>query len=236
MDTPRSELIVTGNSGHSFTKADLYTQHTMQFQKGPIDAITHNTETGETHIKYASPERQYLAIAEDILKNGIDIPNERTGHVCRTLPGTVTMHYDVGAGEFPGFTTLTMGVKTALGEFLGYLKGVTNAADMEALGTRSWYENANKTPGWLANPNRKGENDMGKVYGHWLHNWPSSTHGTVNQLEKVYNNLKRGIDDRGEILLMHNPGELDKGCLRACMFMHVFQLVDGVLNLTSVQR
>lgn len=210
--------------------------HNITFSKGPIASIDYNHATGEQVVTYASPERQYLYHLENIYQNGKDIYNERTGITCRTHDGTIVMHYDVGAGKFPGMTTLTMGVNTALGEFLGYLKGVTDASEMEALGTKSWYANANETKGWLANPNRKGENDMGLVYGHWLHNWPSSTKGSVNQLRKVYENLKKGVDDRGEILLMHNPGEIDQGCLRACMFMHVFSLVDGVLNLTSVQR
>ncbi|QJT71264.1 thymidylate synthase [Vibrio phage vB_VcorM_GR11A] len=59
---------------------------------------------------------------------------------------------------------------------------------------------------------------------------------TTNQLKKIFDNLKRGVDDRGEILMFHNPGEVDQACLRSCMYSHHFSLLDGTLYLNSTQR
>lgn len=58
----------------------------------------------------------------------------------------------------------------------------------------------------------------------------------IDQLKKVYNNLKQGIDDRSEIITFMNPGERDMACLNACMHTHTFSILDGSLYLTSYQR
>lgn len=59
---------------------------------------------------------------------------------------------------------------------------------------------------------------------------------SIDQLKKVYENLKNGIDDRGEIVTFWNPGEFHRGCLRPCMHTHTFSLVGDTLHLTSYQR
>ena len=58
----------------------------------------------------------------------------------------------------------------------------------------------------------------------------------IDQLRKVYNHLKAGIDDRGEIINFHNPADVEFGCLRSCMFMHHFSILGGKLYLNSTQR
>lgn len=178
---------------------------------------------------------QYEKHLRHIYENGFDIPNPRTGKVCRTVP-LIDQSYNVGAGEFPIITTRKVGIKIAIAELLGYIRGYDNAADFRALGTKSWDANANITPAWLANPHRKGEDDMGRVYGAVARNWPSATGGTLDTLRKIYNDLRNGIDDRGEILSFWNPGEFELGCLRPCMFEHVFTLINGTLHMASMQR
>lgn len=73
---------------------------------------------------------------------------------------------------------------------------------------------------------------MGCVYGVQGRNWG----GHLDQLQKIIDNLKAGIDDRGEIITFWNPGEFDQGCLRPCMHIHTFSLLNGTLYLTSYQR
>jgi len=179
--------------------------------------------------------KQYIAACKDVLENGVMIPNLRTGVGCLTIPH-LDMEYNVGAGEYPMVTTRKAPFKLAIAELLGYIRGTNNAADFEALGTKSWYSNANKNEAWLNNPNRKGENDCGRIYGVQGRDWIKPQGGTVDQLRKIYTNLKAGYDDRGEILNFWNPGEHELGCLRPCLFMHIFTLVDGLLTLHSTQR
>jgi thymidylate synthase len=96
--------------------------------------------------------------------------------------------------------------------------------------------NANDNLAWLNNPYRKGEDDMGRVYGVQGRSWQKSDGSTIDQLRKIVDNLSEGIDDRGEILTFYNPGEFDMGCLRPCMHTHTFSLLGDTLYLTSYQR
>lgn len=174
--------------------------------------------------------KQYLDLCQRILDEGEWITNERTGKRCLTVINA-DLVYDVGAREFPLVTTRKSYWKSAVAEMLGYLRGHTSAADFRALGTKTWDANANENAAWLANPSRKGDDDMGRVYGAIGRDF-----GGIDLLTKVYDNLRQGIDDRGEILTFWKPDEFDQGCLRPCMFQHHFSLVGDTLHLTSYQR
>ena len=179
--------------------------------------------------------KQYLDLGKRIINEGVWVNNQRTNTKCLTVINA-DFTYNVGANEFPMLTTKKTYYKGAIAELLGYLRGYDNAADFRKIGTKTWDANANENSSWLANPHRKGIDDMGRVYGVQGRQWrkPNGTH--LDQLRKIYNNLKNGIDDRGEILTFWNPGEFDLGCLRPCMFMHHFSLLDGKLYLNSTQR
>lgn len=180
-------------------------------------------------------EEQYLNLGKRLLDEGVWIENKRTGTRCLTLINA-DFEYDTSRGYLPLVTTRKAFWKPAISEMLGYLKGYDSAADFRGIGCNTWNANANENKAWLANPNRKGTDDMGRVYGVQGREWQRPDGGTVDQLAKIYSNLKKGIDDRGEILTFHNPGELDLGCLRSCMHTHTFSLIQGTLHLTSYQR
>jgi thymidylate synthase len=142
----------------------------------------------------------------------------------------------VGANEFPLVTTRKCFYKAAIAELLGYLRGYDNAAQFRAIGCNTWNANANENQAWLNNPARKGEDDMGRVYGVQGRAWQKPDGSVLDQLKKVVNNLSNGIDDRGEIITFYNPGEFDLGCLRPCMHTHTFSLLGDTLHLTSYMR
>jgi thymidylate synthase len=181
------------------------------------------------------PELQYLDAMRRIHEEGVWVTNERTGERCLTVIN-VDFTYDVGAGQVPIVTTRKSGIKVAVAELLAYIRGYTSAEQFRSLGTKTWDANANLNKAWLANPNRKGEDDLGQIYGAVAKNWPKVGGGTIDLFHKVYNNLKRGVDDRGETITFWNPGAFDQGCLRPCMRSHTFSLVNGILYLTSEQR
>ena len=58
-------------------------------------------------------------------------------------------------------------------DYLGFLRASDSAADFRALGCRVWDQNANETPAWLANPYRRGTDDLGPVYGVQWRRWPA---------------------------------------------------------------
>ncbi len=179
--------------------------------------------------------KQYINLCKRIVEQGCWIKNERTGKRCLTVINA-DLEYDVANNKFPMITTRKSFYKSAIAEFLGYIRGYDNAADFRALGSKTWDANANLNKAWLSNPVRKGEDDMGRVYGVQARSWRTHDGGHLDQLKKVVDNLKQGIDDRAEIITFYNPGEFDLGCLRPCMHTHTFSLIGDTLHLTSYQR
>ncbi len=179
--------------------------------------------------------KQYLELCRRIIDDGVWVENERTGKRCLTVVNA-DLEYRVDKNEFPLITTRKSFFKAAIAEFLGYIRGYDNAADFRTLGAKTWDANANLNDAWLNNSHRKGEDDMGRVYGVQGRSWAKPDGGFVDQLKKIVDNLKQGIDDRGEIMSFYNPGEFHMGCLRPCMHTHNFSLLGDTLYLTSYQR
>lgn len=207
--------------------------------------------------------KQFIETANRLFNEGEWVYNERTGTKCLTIINADFV-YDVEKNEFPLETTRKCFPKPAFNELLGYLRGFSSAAQFREIGCNTWNANSNENKSWLNNVHRKCEDDMGRVYGVQGRDWrvaPSDKQydelmelfesgdrdsffallndlraNTVDQLTKVYNNLKNGIDDRGEIITFWNFTEFDQGCLRPCMFMHHFSILGGKLYLTSYQR
>lgn len=174
-----------------------------------------------------SAEKQYLKIGKKIIEKGVWVNNDRTGKKCLTIP-SATMRY---SEKIPLLTTKSVAVNSAIAEIIGYLRGYTNAAEFRRIGTKTWDKNANETKAWLANPRRKGVDDMGKVYGAVAKDF-----GGIDLIQKVFSDIVNGKDDRGEIISFWNPSVFDMGCLRPCLMQHQFQIIGKKLYLTSYQR
>lgn len=179
--------------------------------------------------------KQYLDLCNRIINEGEWIENTRTGKRCLTIIG-VNLKYDMRDNRLPILTTRKVNWKPAIAEFLGYLKGYRYSSDFRKLGCKTWDANANENKAWLANEYRLGPDDMGRVYGVQARYWLNKDREEFDQVRKVYNDLKQGIDNRAEIITFWNPGELHMGCLNSCMHTHTFSLVNGILHLTSEQR
>lgn len=190
-------------------------------------------------------EEQYLDNLRRIYETGTDLKNERTGQICRTVIN-IDQTYDASTNKAPLLTSRQIiNPHLSIAELLGYIKGVSSAAQFRELGTKSWDANANQNAAWLANPNRTGEDDVGIIYGGVAKNWPIQpakggtlhpTRSSIDLFHKVYNNLKKGVDDRGEIITFWNPGMFHLGALRPCMYEHQFSLLGDDLYLNSTQR
>lgn len=179
--------------------------------------------------------KQYLDLCQRIIDEGVWVDNERTGKRCLTVINA-DLTYNVGAAEFPLVTTRKSYYKSAIAELLGYIRGYDNAADFRRLGTKTWDANANLNEAWLNNPYRKGEDDCGFIYGKVGRNFPKPDGGSLDLLRKIYDDLKAGRDDRGEIYTFYHPGAFHMGCLRPCMYSHHFSLLGDTLYLNSTQR
>jgi thymidylate synthase len=180
--------------------------------------------------------KQYLDLCERILTEGRWVKHARSG-TRRLTVLNVDLEYECSTGRLPVLTTKKVAWVPAIAEMLGYVRGYSSAAQFREIGTNTWNANANENKEWLANPYRTGEDDMGRVYGVQGRAWQKPDGSKVDQLKLIYDKLRSSGEDDGRLILtFHNPGELDMGCLPACMHTHTFSVVDRTLYLTSYQR
>lgn len=175
----------------------------------------------------------YEELLKTIYCKGKKTTNQETGVVTYVVPNVVAV---LKPDEFPICTTRKSYWKSAIREFICYLRGYSFIDEFHNMGVKTWDNNLSN-PKWQNSPHKVSDEDLGRIYGVQLREWKSPKYnGVHDQLLKVITNLKQGIDDRGEILTMWNPAELHMGCLRPCMYSHTFSLVDGTLHLCSIQR
>jgi thymidylate synthase len=189
-------------------------------------------------------EEQYIQLINNVLDNGTVQYNERTGKNCHFYHGEM-MKFDLSGGNFPLLTTKKMDIVPMVGELLGFIRGVDNAKDFRDLKCNFWNANANESVDWVNNPNRLGEDDLGRIYGVQARDWKKyeddvngHTHhaGSVDQLSVVVDKLSRGVDDRRLIVTHWNPGEVDKMALPPCHMFYQFGIRKGYLDLVMYQR
>ncbi len=189
--------------------------------------------------------KQYLDLCQKILDKGVRKPN-RTGVDTIGIQGEM-MKFDMADG-FPAVTTKELNFKSVVAELLGFIRGYDNAADFRKLGCNIWDANANENQQWVHNINRKGEDDLGRIYGVQGRGWRqfkfvrvaqkgSAYHrGNIDQLKNVVDDLSKGIDNRREIVTHWNPSELNQMALPPCHLLYQFGIEDGKLNLALYQR
>jgi thymidylate synthase len=180
-------------------------------------------------------DNNYIDLCKKIINNGFIQNNQRTKKRCATVFGDYR-EYDLSAGKFPLLTTKQMDIKPIAAELLGFIRGYTNAADFRNAGCKIWDANANKTQDWLDNPNRKGEDDLGRIYGAQARDWRKTDGSSVDQLKSIVERLDKRKDDRRLIVTHWNPGELDLMALPACHVMYMFGIEGEKLNLCMIIR
>lgn len=189
------------------------------------------------------PMQQFHDLIANVLAEGKRRPN-RTGVDTFFVPGSM-LKFDMADG-FPAITTKKLAFKAARGELFGFFRGYDNAQDFADIDCKVWFDNANKTKPWVTSPFRKGENDLGRIYGKqwtdWL-DWRTATttqeyetylakgyeevaydenrHTWVmrrgmNQLEIVLRSLMTNPTDRRMIVTAWRPDEFDQMALPPC--------------------
>ena len=114
--------------------------------------------------------KSYLELVRQVFDQG-QWQENRTGIRTLSLPGA-SLRLDLAEG-FPAVTTKRLAFRSAIGELVGFLRGADSAAEFRELGSKVWDQNANETPTWLANPWRRGVDDLGPVYGVQWRRWPA---------------------------------------------------------------
>lgn len=189
------------------------------------------------------PMQQFHDMLEHILEQGTQQPN-RTGVDAISVPG-YHLNFDMRDG-FPAITTKKLAFKAAVGETIGFFRGFTSAAQFREIGCKVWDGNANETAAWLKNPNRKGPDDCGRIYGSQWTEWRDWQEARtperadelraagyeqiaydsvarvwvfrkgINQLENALRTLMTNPTDRGILVSAWRPDEFNQMALRPC--------------------
>ncbi len=163
---------------------------------------------------------QYHELICHILKSGAKKP-DRTGTGTLSVFGW-QMRFDLQAG-FPVVTTKKLHLKSIIYELLWFLKGSTNVRWLQERGVSIWDEWADAS------------GELGPVYGSQWRSWPSPS-GSIDQIAKVVESLKRNPDSRRHIVSAWNVAEIDQMKLPPCHALFQFYVADGKLSCQLYQR
>lgn len=163
--------------------------------------------------------KKYQALLSEILETGTQQPN-RTGIDTISIPGAM-MRFDLADG-FPAVTTKKLAFKSMAGELVGFLRGCDSAAQFRDLGCGFWDQNANENQAWLNNLNRRGVDDLGRIYGVQWRNWRAADGRHVDQVMNALNTINNNPNDRRIIINAWRPDEFPQMALPPCHVMYQF--------------
>jgi thymidylate synthase len=179
-------------------------------------------------------DKQYLALLDDILANGVR-KEDRTGTGTLSVFGRLYRH-DLKAG-FPLLTTKKVHVKSILHELLWFLRGDTNIRYLRDNGVSIWDEWA--TP----------EGELGPVYGAQWRAWRGPDGEVIDQVQALIKGIRTKPDSRRHIINAWNvaclPDESKapevnaaegRMALPPCHVMYQFYVANGKLSCMLTQR
>lgn len=177
----------------------------------------------------------YHTLLQHILDHG-------EGRTDRTGTGTISvfgyqMRFDLAQG-FPAVTTKRLFWRGVVEELLWFLRGSTNARELQDKDVTIWDE-------W-AGPN----GELGPVYGKQWRSWNTGRRGLmvtdrglmnpkieIDQIAWVIDEIKRNPDSRRLIVSAWNVAELDKMALPPCHLLFQFYVRGGAyLDCQLYQR
>lgn len=165
--------------------------------------------------------KQYHDLMQHVLKHGAQ-KHDRTGTGTISVFG-YQMRFDLGEG-FPLLTTKKLHTKSIIHELLWFLQGDTNIKYLKDNGVGIWNEWADEN------------GNLGPVYGHQWRSWPSSNGGTIDQISKLIDMIKKNPDSRRLIVSAWNVADIDKMKLPPCHALFQFYVANGKLSCQLYQR
>lgn len=164
---------------------------------------------------------QYLELLKLVLERGK--PRcDRTGTGTIAVFGAQT-RYDLQAG-FPLVTTKKVHFKSVLYELLWFIRGDTNVRWLQEHGVTIWDE-------WA-----RSDGSLGPIYGAQWRAWKSRDGRTIDQLQRVVDEIRQNPFSRRLIVSAWNVGDLDQMALPPCHAMFQFFVQDGRLSCQLYQR
>ena len=187
-------------------------------------------------------EYQYLRLISQIINHGVERP-DRTGTGTRSIFGA-TMRFNLRNDVLPLLTTKRVFWRGVCQELLWFVKGCTDAKELEKKNIHIWDGNGSRE--FLDSRGLKDYEvgDLGPVYGfQWRHfgakyeNCHSNYDNKgVDQLMNVINTIKTNPYSRRIVMSAWNPSDLSKMALPPCHMFCQFYVANGELSCQMYQR
>ncbi len=165
--------------------------------------------------------QQYLELMRYVRKNGKK-KNDRTKTGTLSIFG-YQMRFDLQAG-FPLVTTKKCHIKSIIHELLWFLKGSTNIQYLNNNNVNIWNEWADIT------------GELGPIYGKQWCSWSNSHEDSINQIQKVIDEIRINPNSRRLIVSAWNVADLKKMALPPCHMIFQFYVLNGKLSCHLYQR
>jgi thymidylate synthase len=165
--------------------------------------------------------RQYLDLLADILEHGVP-KGDRTGTGTLSVFGR-QLRFDLGRG-FPLLTTKKLHLRSIVHELLWFLRGDTNVAYLREHGVGIWDEWADES------------GELGPIYGHQWRSWPTPDGGSIDQIARAVELVRRDPDSRRIVVSAWNVADLDRMALAPCHCLFQFWVARGRLSCQLYQR
>ncbi|HTG45917.1 MAG TPA: thymidylate synthase [Verrucomicrobiae bacterium] len=164
---------------------------------------------------------QYLDLLSLVLEKG-KFKADRTGTGTYSVFGA-QMRVPLQK-SFPVLTTKKLHLKSIIYELLWFLRGGTNIQYLNDHGVTIWNEWADK------------DGNLGRVYGAQWCDWQTSDGRSINQIDRVIEQIKQNPDSRRLIVSAWNVGEIEQMALPPCHALFQFFVQEGELSCQLYQR
>lgn len=166
--------------------------------------------------------RQYLDLLDHVLTYGSPRA-DRTGVSTISAFAPPDMVFDLTNG-FPAITTKRLAWKSVVWELLFFLRGETN---------NTWLTDRNVT---IWNEWAKEDGDLGPIYGAQWRRWPAFDGSTIDQLQRVIDEIITHPQSRRLIVSAWNPAQISDMALPPCHMLFQFYVNNNTLNIKVTQR
>ncbi len=246
---------LTGLSEEEGGKADVFFPEVPKnYSECKEDRIEQPSENGSWNLRFKhlrnqfnpwSPERDYLRLMDYILKNGEDLPNDRTGVgilqvfaggpadpdlkalLPLSFPVDVVNEAEAGGDvqkfkyRIPAVTTKPLYFRGAVWELIWFLNGFTDANWLRDRNVHIWDGNGTRefldSRGLTDYP----EGELGPVYGKQWVNWDG-----INQIAEIIRLCREEPWSRRMLLSGWNVRDLPKMALPPCHDSYSFMVTD----------
>lgn len=225
-------------------KAEMLKQSSNVLTKMDMSESLENKEnlTGQKTFCKKHEEYQYLEKISEVIKQG-NTRIDRTNIGTKSIFGTQA-RYSLRNNTLPLLTTKKVFTRGIIEELLWFIKGSTNAKELQAKNIKIWDGNSSREFLDKYGFTDREEGDLGPIYGfQWRHYGAEYkdmhtdyTGQGLDQLKEVIWKIKNTPNDRRIIMTAWNPIDVPKMALPPCHCFVQFFVSDGELSCQLYQR